>query len=426
MSHQRRVLILGADGFIGRHIAFGLRNAGWAVLASARRTDRLDRMGFETLKADLTDPATHTTEFWQPHLQGVDHVVNAAGLLTGSQSAFFAVHVAAPDALYQAMPTGTTGVLLSAIGIATADTSFASFRRTGEQIATKRNITILRAGLVLADTSHGGSSLARALAALPLMTPVVGKGDQPFNPIHADDLTQVIHDCLLTPPGPVPHEIGGPEQVTQSEMLRALRAWLGLPRTRILRMPIAFARILGRIGDILRLGPISDNAVRQLDAGVLADSSALLAKLPSRPRGFSTFLSARPAGSQDLWHARLYLMRPTLRLTLAFLWLASGALGLAVPSAQFLPLLANSGLPDWLLIALARLGGLVDIAIAIALFRAYNLRILAWLQIAMIAIYTLAFTLLAPGLWLLPLGGLLKNVPLIVLVALHGILEDER
>jgi len=43
------VLILGADGFIGRHLAFGLRAAGWRVLASARRPSRLARMGFDTL-----------------------------------------------------------------------------------------------------------------------------------------------------------------------------------------------------------------------------------------------------------------------------------------------------------------------------------------------------------------------------------------
>ena len=40
--------------------------------------------------------------------------------------------------------------------------------------------------------------------------------------------------------------------------------------------------------------------------------------------------------------------------------------------------------------------------------------------------YTIAFTWLAPGLWLLPLGGLLKNPALLVLIILHGILEEER
>lgn len=40
--------------------------------------------------------------------------------------------------------------------------------------------------------------------------------------------------------------------------------------------------------------------------------------------------------------------------------------------------------------------------------------------------YTTTFTLLAPALWLLPLGGLIKNIPILALIAIHAILEDER
>jgi hypothetical protein len=42
----------------------------------------------------------------------------------------------------------------------------------------------------LGETSYGGSSLARALSALPMAVPVVGDGDQVFNPMHARDLGQ--------------------------------------------------------------------------------------------------------------------------------------------------------------------------------------------------------------------------------------------
>lgn len=65
---KRSVLILGADGFIGRHIAFGLRAKGYKVLCSARRTGALKEMGFSTLEADLTDPDCHHPDFWAPHV----------------------------------------------------------------------------------------------------------------------------------------------------------------------------------------------------------------------------------------------------------------------------------------------------------------------------------------------------------------------
>lgn len=256
-----RVLILGADGFIGRHLAFGLRQAGWQVIASARRTERLTQMGFTTLRVDLTDPACHDPTFWAPHLVGVDYVINAAGLLSGPEAQLHAVHSAAPAALYQALPAGTHGLLISAVGIDDAETGFSRHHRAGEEVATQHDVIVLRAGLVLADTSYGGSSLARALAALPWVTPVVGDGAQRFNPIHAADLTDVVHDCLLAPPCPGVHQIGGPETVTQAQMLTALRGWLELPPARLLRLPLGLARFAGRLGDALRLGPISYAAV---------------------------------------------------------------------------------------------------------------------------------------------------------------------
>lgn len=423
---QGTVLILGADGFIGRHIAFGLRNQGWQVIASARRTKRLAQMGFETLKADLTAPRAADPAFWRPHLSKVTHLVNAAGVLSASDVICEAVHVTAPEAVYQALPEGARGLLISAVGIDTAETDFAIFRRAGEEVATRHGVSILRPGLVLGDTSYGGSSLMRALAAMPLLMPAVGKGRQVFNPIHAGDLTDMIAHLLHHPPPPGPHEVGGPEEITLAGMLRDVRRWLGLRKAPVLRLPVSIARLLGRVGDAMRLGPISSTAVTQLETSVLAHPDAAITGLPVQPRGFSTFMAARPAGTQDLWHARLYLMRPLLRLVLAFLWLVSGLIGIMLPADQFLPLVPQSGLSDTALVILARLGGGVDIAIALALLRGWRPRLMAVVQAAMIAGYTLAFSWLAPVLWLLPLGGLLKNIPLLALIAVQAILEEER
>ncbi|MEL7257700.1 MAG: NAD-dependent epimerase/dehydratase family protein, partial [Pseudomonadota bacterium] len=108
-----KVLILGADGFIGRHLAFGLRDAGWDVLASARRPERLARMGFDILKADLTSPEAQTKDYWRDKLEDVTHVVNAAGVLHASDATYQAIHVDAPSALYAAMKTAR-GILISA------------------------------------------------------------------------------------------------------------------------------------------------------------------------------------------------------------------------------------------------------------------------------------------------------------------------
>jgi len=422
-----RILLLGADGFIGRHLAFAFRAAGHEVIASARRTDRLEAMGFQVLAADLGDPATHDPVFWRSTLAGGTHVVNAAGLLTGTEAAFAAVHHDAPAALYGAMDGGW-GVLISAIGI-DAHTPFARWRRAGEAVARAAGaVTILRPGLVLADTSYGGSSAVRAFAASPLRRPLIGTGREPFNPIHADDLAAIILACLSAPPGPGPAnggwEVGGPEVLSQDALSALIRRWLGLRPTPPLHLPLPVARWIGRIGDALRIGPLSATAVDQLAVGVKADPGPLLRALPIRPEAVSRFIFRRPAGTQDLWQARLFLLKPLIRLSLVVLWLVSGLLGIILPVADFPPALA--GLPMPLLWAAARLGGAADLLLAWLLLRNIAPRATAIAQIALVGAYTIGLSVLAPSLWLAPFGELLKNLPLFVLLLTHLALCEER
>jgi uncharacterized protein YbjT (DUF2867 family) len=400
-----KILVLGADGFIGRHLAFHLRDQGHDVLAQARHPQRLARMGFATLRADLTDPATHSPDFWRGPLEG-SQLISAAGLLTGSDAAFRAVHHAAPKAALAALPAGHHALLISAVGIE-ADTPFARWRRETEALFAGH--AILRPGLVLADTSYGGSSALRAFAALPFLTPVVGNGRQMFNPIHASDLAVLALDHLTSPRGTV--EVGGAEALSLTDLTLLIRRWLGLAPQPLLHLPLPFARGLGRLGDALRLGPLSLTAVTQLQTGVLAAPAA-------GARGVTDFVMARPAGTQDLWQARLYLLKPLIRLTLAVLWLASAALGLTLPADAFPEVAAPP--------MLARLGGLIDLGLGLTLLRNWQPRLIGMAQLGVVTAYTLGLTLLAPALWLDPYGGLLKNLPILALILIHIALAEER
>lgn len=421
-----KVLLIGADGFIGRHIAYDLKSRGVTVLAHGRRTSRLDQMGFTTLEADLADPKTHDPQFWAPHLADGTSLVDAAGLLTGSEAAFAAVHEHAPQAMMTALerlPPERRGraVLISAVGL-DAGTPFARWRRRTEEIFAGQ--TILRPGLVLGETSYGGSSLLRALAAMPVLTPVVGNGEQRFNPIHARDLADAVFRCLETPPGPGPWEIGGPEEITQVGLIGLVRRWLGLSTRPMLRLPVAVARAIGNVGDLLQLGPISATSVSQLEHGVLANPQPLLERIASRPKGVSLFMAERPAGTQDLWQARLYLLKPAVRLTLALMWLVSAALGLFLPLSSFAA--SVPALPEASATLLARLGGLADGALGLLLLANRWPREVADAQLALVAGYTLGLTAIAPALWLDPFGGLLKNLPVLALILVHRSLVEER
>lgn len=78
-----RIFILGAGGFIGRHIVSELPVAGHTPVGAVRRVQDFVRAfpGVEAVACDLTrDISTQDRTF---RLRGIDAVVNAAGLILG-------------------------------------------------------------------------------------------------------------------------------------------------------------------------------------------------------------------------------------------------------------------------------------------------------------------------------------------------------
>lgn len=78
-----RVLVLGATGFIGSAVAARLRAAGHRVLAAARPGSSMAALqGQDWLRIDIA--RADRPEDWRPHLDGVDAVLNCAGVFQDS------------------------------------------------------------------------------------------------------------------------------------------------------------------------------------------------------------------------------------------------------------------------------------------------------------------------------------------------------
>jgi uncharacterized protein YbjT (DUF2867 family) len=124
-----RVLVTGADGFIGRQMVAALRASGHQVLAGIRvAATRAD--GTDVVECDFINDLT--PEHWRERLQGVDAVVNCVGILRErDDSSFESVHVKAPAALYQACTAnGLRRVIqISALGNPQDDEFIASKHR---------------------------------------------------------------------------------------------------------------------------------------------------------------------------------------------------------------------------------------------------------------------------------------------------------
>lgn len=424
------ILLLGAGGFIGRHILSELLASGHRVRAVARDVARLRdaEPGAEWVAIDLaraTDPKD-----WHTHLSGIDCVVNAAGVLRGPEMA--AVHVDMPRALHAACKgAGMRRVLLISAVSARPDvaTDYARTKLAGEAALRDTGLrwTIFRPSLVVGETGYGGTALLRGLAALPLAQPLAGDGDFAFSPIHADDLARAVRIACedLWYIGQS-FEPAGPETLSLRDLMARYRTWLGFGPSRFIRVPMPVMRALGRIGDLAGSGPVSTNSLTQLVAGNAADGAAFAQAIGFRPRSVAQMMRDRAAGVQDRWHARLFFLAPAIRWGLALLWLTSALLGLFAGRAQTLAWLAALGAPTSAALPLQIGTALLDLAIAALVLRDRTARTATPVQLATATGYTLALTLALPALWADPLGPLLKNLPILLLILVHGAIGDRR
>lgn len=428
-----RVLLTGANGFIGGHVAAALQLAGHQVVAAVREPCAYLRRwpAGAAVRCDLN--RDHAPGDWAPRLHGIDAVVNCAGILRERRGQTHeAVHVRAPKALFEAaVAAGVKRLIqISAISAdAEAGTAFALTKKRADDHLRELDAewVVVRPSLVYAAGSYGGTSFLRGLAGLPFVVPLIGQGDQRFQPIHADDVARTVV-ALLEPGAPTRAVIEpvGPETLSVREIVAKLRRWLGLRPARFIPIPMALVEIVARLGDLLGNGPVTTTALRQLAYGNVGDPSAFARAIGFQPRSMDHALAQRPAQTQDLWHARLYFLRPALRAALAAMWLLSGLSGLLAPLATSTPYLAALGIPDSLAAAFAYGTGALDLGIGVLVALAARPLAVGLVQLVAVAAYTLALTVAQPDLWLDLFGPLAKNLPILAAIAVLMALDRER
>jgi hypothetical protein len=255
---------------------------------------------------------------------------------------------------------------------------------------------------------------------------VPADGEQQFQPVHVDDVIRVVALALETDRllrqtvDPV-----GPQPMTLRAILQDYRHWLGLAPARVMQVPAALVRLACAVGDRIG-GPLNTTALRQLEHGNTGDVEAFTRATGIVPREWRAWLAAEPAHVQDRWHARIYFVRPLLRFALAFLWLISGLTGMLELRGWAVLLASQTALGFGAALLVLGIACVIDVAIGLLVLRRWRPRVLAGMQLALIAAYSAVATVLWPSLWLEPLGPLFKNVPIAAAALALGAIEEER
>jgi uncharacterized protein YbjT (DUF2867 family) len=333
-----RVLVTGAYGLIGAACLARLHADGHEVVAAGRNiTSARRRLPYaQWVAADFNKLADAGA--WLPLLRGIDAVVNCVGVLQdGLRDDVQRVQLDGTKALFDGcVRAGVKRVIhISAIGAEPDGPSAFSRSKAGAEAYLKElalDWVILRPALVLGPAVYGGTAMLRGIAAFPGVVPVV-HADARIQVIGLDDLTETVVRALAPDrPAKTVWEVTHPQVHRLADIVTAIRAWLGFRPRRVVALPDAIAAVVARLADALGwLGwrsPARSTSVAQLTAGVVGDPARWITETGIAPKGLEAILAARPAGVQDRWFARLYLLKP-----LAILGLALAAI---IPSATSL------------------------------------------------------------------------------------------
>lgn len=423
----RTALITGAHGFLAGFIIAALRTRGWRVIRGVRSLT----IAADERHCDLAIPPEGID--WHALLDGVDAVVNVAGILreTRTQS-FEAIHHAGPLALARAcVEHGVRDfVQISALGDPADGEFIASKHRfDAALLGLELRAVVLRPSIVYtARGSYGGTSLLRALSALPLAVPLPGAGGWPVQPLAAEDLGELVAAALEGEQRGV-FEVGCERPMSLRDYLLHWRTWLRIPGTRTLPTPLWAVNAAVALGERLGVGPMGQTMWRMLKRGNVCapDAHARLREtFGTAPRDLEAVLAQAPSQVQDRWQAQLYLLAPVLRWMVILLCLISAWAGFATPAAQIEAMSSGSLLAQLEPVALARFAGGVDLVLALWLASGWRSRAAVASTLLLVLGYTLVFGALAPGLWLDPLGGLAKNLVLLPALAVLWVLSDRR
>ena len=424
-----RVLLLGAGGFIGSAVLARFTTEGVKVRAVARRREPSSLAGVEWRALDLA--TLLNPKDWLPHLEGVDVVVNCAGVLQGAESR--AVHVDSARALYVACERAAVRrvVLVSAIGVDRGAVSeFSATKVAGEQalMATSLEWVVLRPSVVVGRAAYGGTALLRGLAALPVTLEFPDTG--PLQVVQLDDLVATI--VVLSrrgAPSCIALDVVGPERLPFSGVVETFRQWLRLPPAPRWRVPRFLAALSYGLGDFARVlgwrSPAGSVARRELTRGAVGDPAAWQTIMGSEPTALALALSREPASVQERRFARLYFVKPAVFAVLALFWIGTGLISFGPGWEPALEYLRAGGASEGLAQAAAMVGALADIVIGVGLAFRRTARHALFGAIAVSVFYLISGTFVLPQLWLEPLGPMLKILPIVVLnVVALAIVED--
>lgn len=427
------ILVTGANGFVAREIIIRLASQGHRITGCVRNASTCVLFD-DNIRIIQIDFQSNTDKSqWLPHLLNIDIVINCVGVFqTTTSKEMWDIHYNAPRALFDAcQETGVKKIIhISALGVDKSDVEYAKSKLAIETHLQSLSIdsVIMRPSFVYGKGSYGGSSLFRGLAGLPFFIPLPGGGQQLLQPVHVHDLVRIVEKSLDLKGKQLLCAVGS-EKLSLQSLLNKMRAWLGFKKAINISVPLFLIRLSAKFGDFFRNAPLSTTGVKLMVIdNVVSDETfdQLKNTIGFTPRSFTDGLHEMTSAVQDRWHARIFFLRPVLRISIALLWIFTGVISIVCANRFGFPLLTQAGIQPSLQAILLYSASIVDILLGILVLYNYRLKVVGTLQIILMFIFTMIVSFQLPQYWLHPFAPIAKNIPLIVATLVMMALESDR
>ncbi|MGA7966241.1 MAG: complex I NDUFA9 subunit family protein [Gammaproteobacteria bacterium] len=273
---DKRIVVFGGTGFIGRELISRLARAGAYVTLLARHPQRSQGLGVlsrvRIIRGDVRDAACVGQA-----LAGQDAAINLIGVLDGAPRQMRALHVDWPKRLVE---SGRELEHIVHVSAANADADgpsrYLATKGEGEAAISQGAVpwTIVAPSVVFGIDDTLFNRFALLLRLSPGVMPVV-RPQARFSPVHVGDVAEAIVRALVrddTVGRRLP--LGGPEIWTMREMLDYTRRQIGSRRL-LIDLPDPLARMQAMVMGLLPGRPFSTDQLHTLGVDAVADAAEL-------------------------------------------------------------------------------------------------------------------------------------------------------
>ena len=292
---MRKILVIGASGFIGGYLTNQLLAEGYTVRCLARSPEKLKQLaerGCEIVKGDFTDPTSV-----QLALESVD-------------AAYVSIHTLAPqhkstadqtfmDIEMNALRNIVEGckmhnvrrlIYVTAIGIAAdAKDAWNSGRWKTQQylLNSGLNVTVIQPGMIVGIDGQGFNMvLANAKKSIAI---VIGSGRNKFRTIAIDDLVYNLIGVLNEPGASGKcYEVGSDDVFTADQLIDEAADVLNNPHPKKIHISLGLLRFIAPIIERITKSPKGaiKGAIGGIGADLIGDPFAIRKLLPRKPLNY--------------------------------------------------------------------------------------------------------------------------------------------